>query len=508
MEETKEKLKEILKWVGVIGAGFAGWKISASILGLGSALSGFGAAVLAGDKGGMATAGAALATKLKKACGVALMAAGASLDISVAIESWADGVSWDCLVDQLKAAGLLHLGGFLVGGATGMGIGAILDGVLTVIPSIKSAVVDGNEAWSNTLSIVKGISTIAGGLAVITGSWIPLAIGGVIATIAVVLIYLDDIWAFIKTLPQKIKDFFSPLSDWINTNIIQPIIRFFTPILDAIREVGVYAKQKYTEIKDGVVLAVTSIWNKIVEIKNKIVEIFSALWGAFKTYVWTPIVNAVSAFYNTYIAPIVNAISAGFSYVWGKFKEHVWDKIIGFFAELKNKLLWVRDQAAAIFKNIGTFVVDFISGLFRKVINGVFYLIENFINGFIRMLNGAIGIINKIPGVNITTVGYLSIPRLAEGGIVDAGQMFIAREAGPELVGNIGRKTAVANNDQIISGIEGGVYRAMMAANAGAGGKAVTVNATFEIDGEVVGRKVIKYHNGVVMQTGASPLLV
>lgn len=105
-----------------------------------------------------------------------------------------------------------------------------------------------------------------------------------------------------------------------------------------------------------------------------------------------------------------------------------------------------------------------------------------------------------------TSLPKLNISWYASGGFPTMGEMFIAREAGPELVGSIGRKTAVANNDQIISGIEAGVYRAMRAAN-GNGSGAVTVNATFEMDGEVIGRKVIKYHNGVVMQTGESPLL-
>ena len=96
----------------------------------------------------------------------------------------------------------------------------------------------------------------------------------------------------------------------------------------------------------------------------------------------------------------------------------------------------------------------------------------------------------------------------ATGGFPDMGEMFIAREAGPELVGTIGKKTAVANNDQIISGIEGGVYRAMVAANANMGGGTQTIRIINEIDGDVVGEKVIKYHNGKVMQTGVSPLLV
>jgi CII-binding regulator of phage lambda lysogenization HflD len=48
----------------------------------------------------------------------------------------------------------------------------------------------------------------------------------------------------------------------------------------------------------------------------------------------------------------------------------------------------------------------------------------------------------------------------AEGGMFDAGQMFIAREAGPEMVGTLGNRTAVANNDQIVSGIASGVAQA------------------------------------------------
>lgn len=45
----------------------------------------------------------------------------------------------------------------------------------------------------------------------------------------------------------------------------------------------------------------------------------------------------------------------------------------------------------------------------------------------------------------------------ASGGFVDQGQLFVAREAGAELVGAIGRRTAVANNDQIVEGISEGV---------------------------------------------------
>lgn len=71
------------------------------------------------------------------------------------------------------------------------------------------------------------------------------------------------------------------------------------------------------------------------------------------------------------------------------------------------------------------------------------------------------------------------VTRYATGGFPSEGQLFMAREAGPELVGRIGGRTAVANNDQIVSGIAAGVYQAVAQAmaenNRGSGDQAVHV---------------------------------
>lgn len=56
----------------------------------------------------------------------------------------------------------------------------------------------------------------------------------------------------------------------------------------------------------------------------------------------------------------------------------------------------------------------------------------------------------------------LALKAYKDGGFVDSGQMFIAREAGPELVGTIGNRTAVANQDQIVSALSIGVYNAVV----------------------------------------------
>ena len=122
-------------------------------------------------------------------------------------------------------------------------------------------------------------------------------------------------------------------------------------------------------------------------------------------------------------------------------------------------------------------------------------------SGWMANVLSAIGLPTSLPKLNVEWY--------ASGGLPDVGEMFIARESGPELVGSIGKKTAVANNDQIVASIEGGVYRAMVAANANSnGGSTQTIRIINEIDGDVIGEKVIKYHNGKVIQTGVSPLLV
>lgn len=86
--------------------------------------------------------------------------------------------------------------------------------------------------------------------------------------------------------------------------------------------------------------------------------------------------------------------------------------------------------------------------------NSIVYATNNIISAMNAIMHtlGYTGGLTKIPSV--------SIPRYANGGYVDQGQLFIAREAGAEMVGSIGRRTAVANNDQIVEGITYGVREA------------------------------------------------
>ena len=121
----------------------------------------------------------------------------------------------------------------------------------------------------------------------------------------------------------------------------------------------------------------------------------------------------------------------------------------------------------------------------------------------------SVSIVKKaMNGIGSVFVGIKSLFGFADGGFVDTGELFIAREAGPELVGRINGKTAVANNDQIVSGISSGVYNAMVSAMSRSHQANTTVTAIFQVDGKQVAKQVINAHNREVMQTGRSPLLI
>ena len=107
--------------------------------------------------------------------------------------------------------------------------------------------------------------------------------------------------------------------------------------------------------------------------------------------------------------------------------ETAGQKITKWFGEVWKKI-------KAKFTEIGTNIGNAIGEAFKKVVNSIISFAENTINKFIRAINGAISLINAIPGVNIKKLSTLSIPRLAKGGIISQPTQAIIGEAGKEAV--------------------------------------------------------------------------
>ena len=101
-------------------------------------------------------------------------------------------------------------------------------------------------------------------------------------------------------------------------------------------------------------------------------------------------------------------------------------------------------------------------------ISGVIGSVKKVLNSkIIKPLN------KKLPKI------FPKIPEFAQGGFPNMGQMFIARERGPEMVGKIGSRNAVVNNNQIVEGVANGVYNAVVSAMATVGnnqGSNVNIN--------------------------------
>ncbi|MBQ3045130.1 MAG: hypothetical protein IJD49_04175 [Clostridia bacterium] len=334
-----------------------------------------------------------------------------------------------------------------------------------------------------------------------------------------ITIVAQDAWIWLyENVFSSVGDFFEPFKTaatevwtWLDENL-------FIPISDAFTEVKEYATEKFTEIKDGVVLAFSVIWSKVVEIVAKIKEIFTALKWAFQEYIWNPLKEKVKDFYSEYIVPIVEKIKAFASTVWNFIKENVIDKIaegiaslIELIASIVEKIkafastVWnfikenVIDKIAEkiadlieLCKSIGTDVVDFIAGTFKSVINGVLSAIESAINRFIRMLNSAIGVINKIPGVNISPVSEIQIPRLAQGAVIPANKEFLA------VLGDQknGRNLELPEN----------LLRQIVREESGGNRSGIPFIIQLILNGKVIGEEAVEYVNGVIRKTGKSPI--
>ena len=186
---------------------------------------------------------------------------------------------------------------------------------------------------------------------------------------------------------------------------------------------------------------------------------------------WNTIVNIFSGagkFFGNLFSEAVNII------------QSVFGKIVGFFSGVWSKI-------TGIFKRIGEVVGKAITNVVSKAVNGVLSTACRIINGFISAINFAIGIINAIPGVNISKLNKLSVPQLERGGVLKRGQVGLLEGNGTEAVvpleKNTGWLTRIADMlDERMSG-RGALITPPTLENVRAGNRAEnTTNGQSKID--------------------------
>lgn len=168
---------------------------------------------------------------------------------------------------------------------------------------------------------------------------------------------------------------------------------------------------------------------------------------------------------------------------WFNVGKKVTDSILNVFDKIGNFLIsphsWeklAKSATSAIinfWKGVGTSVINYFKKTsitdFLKTLLGVLFPIATIIKLVVSAILGAIpGIINGVGKAifgkeNIIKTDKWRAQGYADGGFVNSAQLFMARENGkPEMVGSIGGRTAVANNDQIVQAVSLGVYNAVV----------------------------------------------
>jgi phage-related protein len=159
-------------------------------------------------------------------------------------------------------------------------------------------------------------------------------------------------------------------------------------------------------------------------------------WGtisAFLIGIWNGIKTTASIVWNaivTTIKNVFNGIGTWFSNIF----TGAWNGIKSAFSAVGSFFGGVWNTIKNMFTSIGSTIGNAIGGAFKYTVNSIISFAENTINGFIRAINGAIRLINLIPGVNIRTLNTLSIPKLARGGVIDQPTLAMVGERGKEAV--------------------------------------------------------------------------
>lgn len=125
--------------------------------------------------------------------------------------------------------------------------------------------------------------------------------------------------------------------------------------------------------------------------------------------------------------------------------QNIWNFVTGIFSGIGSFFQGVFDTIRNIFVNIAQKVGDTVSGIIKGAVNGVLKVAEDILNGPIRAINGIISVLNNIPGVSISQLTEIKLPRLAQGGVTTGPTTALIGEAGTEAVLPLDRNTGWAS---------------------------------------------------------------
>ena len=288
------------------------------------------------------------------------------------------------------AAGLLaiKLG---ASGIQALGIGVMVAGIIYTIQSLLDYLKDPN--WENFGKVIQGIGIAIVGLGILIGN-VPLIVAGAIVLIIGTII---KHWEEIKAFFQKGIDWLKGKSDWVHQMFGDTIGNIYDTFVENLQLILNWFDMTFKNIKqilDGIIQFVKGVFTGDWQMAwEGVKKIFGAIWD------------------------------------W-----------------IKNTLKTVLQIAWNSVKGIARGVGETISNVFKAIVNGVLSGVERVLNSPIRAVNRLIGVINAVPGINLSTLPTFNLPRLKVGGIVNMPNKGTL--VGGAITGESGREGVIPLTDQ------------------------------------------------------------
>lgn len=497
----KEHLEEIITVAGILAGALLALKIAPGVLDFFKKLAGVNLT--------------SFLTNLKAFVGIFGTVAGGVAELYYWFDMLSTGIDWENLNGFLAGLAVNMAGLGLLGGPKAAAVGGIIGGGALIGAGIKDWIDNGELTDIGHMALQGGIIILGGSLSLFVGA--PALVGAALASIVLVVYkYWDEIktwwngvWGELNTWWENLWTTFdeavNSMFDWLYNTIVSAIDGIKQWISDRVTDIST----TWSNFTDGVGKAWDDLWEGAKKIWNSFSGTISESWDKFTTTLqkmwkdfsasfekaWQDFWNGV----HNFLRDIVDAIKE----TW----ESGWDTIYNLFNTIKEKILsvwnglwnnvgstlsstisniqsvlstainWIVSRVSDFANSVWSWISSLLSSIsqawtntwvslgnffmsvWQSVMDGFYSIVNWFIDG-INVLIGYVNTLLEFIGMSgLSEIDHIggSVEMRAEGGFVDEGQLFIAREAGPEMVGSIGGRTAVANNDQIVEGIYQGV---------------------------------------------------
>ena len=312
------------------------------------------------------------------------------------------------------------------------------------------------------------------------------AVLAIVAGLAAVYLTNEDVRESVKKAVDGIKKSLTPLLTFLTDKVLPDLKSAWDSIVIMLTPFVEWLKMVFASVWNDILIPILNYLGDVI-IPN-VVSGFMRLWdnvlvpiGEFLGIVFTPIINALCVVFTflwkNVIIPLVNVIGGAFKIAWETVVTVIRD---GVFPILEGLITFIGGVFSADWEKAWEGLGKVVEGVWDAIVGTVKGVGHIMITALVGLINVVIDAINKLLAIKIDIPAWLGggtftlgvqipkvpVPTFAEGGYPEQGQMFIAREAGAEMVGNIGRRTAVANNDQIVESIQGGVAIANEEQNA------------------------------------------